>query len=763
MLGIRRTGDEWASPSHSQAGSSNDEYDAPPSGLVPAVTRFSSTAEVAGPQEVDMARWMMGSTEGSPAGGPGLRSRAEAAPENSAEDTEDTRRMKAVKLARSLIRDTPTGLAKGHLGRFWKLQWDELQLILQPLRSRRQAKEVGALEELRAQFEMLLETTEKTVSTLRKKLSAQLGPQDALLKLPATGDEAVARYSVAETLIMMGDLQRYRAKYVHAGSHSSPEYRACRKTFAMAVKVHPQVGWAWNQLAVIETDKLRQVFFYYRAVSVAKPYPSLDQLRLQLGDAATEWRKTSAKDTVADGFYGRFFYIHHAIASKTALDRAESTILQASICCRAVLDGLGEEESVEWLDRIVAVNFCALVFCSQPEPDVEEWKTQCARKCTVPPRLVSGELELDISAVLASQRGRVLWRFLTGVLEEIIFAVRRKVPAAGQLLATVNWASVWLVSHQPVWKSPELARIRGALRGLKADGLVCFRPAAAETAQWQLPEDKFLIGATPRPLVFPEATETSQASQALLSLVGAGEDASDSDEEVVIYQGLRQPAPEGVDDKCPDGLEHSVRLARLGLICDSIADMVAEPLSLLAPQPKAPLKTCDWKPLIVVDAPNVALKMGGFEKKFCSRGVQIVLEHYLSLGHEVVAFLPEYYVDAEAVDKARIESRRRGPKGHEVRVPDDIQLLWDLVKKKILVVTPPQDYDDSYAIAHARRNEGCIVTNDLYRDYLEKQKGEQNYKEAKSWVKTHSISFTFVGDVFLPNPDFRFPPPKAPA
>jgi len=75
---------------------------------------------------------------------------------------------------------------------------------------------------------------------------------------------------------------------------------------------------------------------------------------------------------------------------------------------------------------------------------------------------------------------------------------------------------------------------------------------------------------------------------------------------------------------------------------------------------------------------------------------------------------------------------------------------------ELLVVTPPQDYDDSYVIKYAQSKDGCILTNDMYRDYVEKC---HHKRRAKDWLRSHLISFTFVGDEFLPNPDFEFPPP----
>ena len=49
---------------------------------------------------------------------------------------------------------------------------------------------------------------------------------------------------------------------------------------------------------------------------------------------------------------------------------------------------------------------------------------------------------------------------------------------------------------------------------------------------------------------------------------------------------------------------------------------------------------------------------------------------------------------------------------------DDMPLLNALVDQGLIVLTPPQDYDDSYSIDYARRHNCCIVTNDRYNDNI---------------------------------------------
>ena len=39
-----------------------------------------------------------------------------------------------------------------------------------------------------------------------------------------------------------------------------------------------------------------------------------------------------------------------------------------------------------------------------------------------------------------------------------------------------------------------------------------------------------------------------------------------------------------------------------------------------------------------------------------------------------------------------------------------------------MITTPGQDYDDSYCIQYARKQNAFIVTNDKFRDYIEQFK-----------------------------------------
>ena len=151
------------------------------------------------------------------------------------------------------------------------------------------------------------------------------------------------------------------------------------------------------------------------------------------------------------------------------------------------------------------------------------------------------------------------------------------------------------------------------------------------------------------------------------------------------------------------------------------------------------------RPLIILDASNIAMKHGG--QTYSTKGIQIVMDYFTKNGHEVISFLPEYLF------------RQKDPNNplNKKRVaPDNIEYLKDLLKKNLVIQSPPQDYDDSYCIQHAKNHNAYIVTNDLFRDYLENISDSRRRETERIWIKEKCISFTFFKDEFIPNPDAAF-------
>ena len=54
------------------------------------------------------------------------------------------------------------------------------------------------------------------------------------------------------------------------------------------------------------------------------------------------------------------------------------------------------------------------------------------------------------------------------------------------------------------------------------------------------------------------------------------------------------------------------------------------------------------------------------------------------------------------------------------------------------------------------------MTNDLFRDAVN-QMSFHLQQDTREWMMAHLLSYTFVGDEFVPNPDFRYPVEPMPA
>jgi len=163
------------------------------------------------------------------------------------------------------------------------------------------------------------------------------------------------------------------------------------------------------------------------------------------------------------------------------------------------------------------------------------------------------------------------------------------------------------------------------------------------------------------------------------------------------------------------------------------------------------VKEASSKSLLVLDLPNICMRHG-MHKKFSCAGIQICIDYFRKRGFkQLVAFVPEHLLDYEHASKHRHLVRLGMEKESKVKtkLPDNISLLLSLEEEGYVVPTPSQDYDDSYCIKYAFQHGGYVVTNDKYRDC--------NIEGiTRDWRRTHLMTFTFVNDEFIPNPDFVF-------
>lgn len=153
------------------------------------------------------------------------------------------------------------------------------------------------------------------------------------------------------------------------------------------------------------------------------------------------------------------------------------------------------------------------------------------------------------------------------------------------------------------------------------------------------------------------------------------------------------------------------------------------------------------KPLILLDMSNIAMRHGNSEK-FSTKGIKVCLDFFINNGHEVCGFLPEYLFRDDK-DKNQTRTNKK-------LIPDDVVYLKELHSKGLVIQTPSQDYDDSYNIQYCKSKNAFFVTNDLYRDYIEKISDSKAREAEKRWINSKRISYTFNKDEFIPGPDNDF-------
>ena len=152
------------------------------------------------------------------------------------------------------------------------------------------------------------------------------------------------------------------------------------------------------------------------------------------------------------------------------------------------------------------------------------------------------------------------------------------------------------------------------------------------------------------------------------------------------------------------------------------------------------------KPLIVLDASNIAMRHGEQKGIYSTKGIEIAIEYFTKNHHKVISFLPDYLFKEKDPNKH----------GKKRVLPDNLPYLYGLVSKGLVVKSPPQDYDDSYCIQYAKAKNAFVVSNDMFRDYIDNIKDKVERETEKNWRDVYCISFTFNGDEFLPNPDAPF-------
>ncbi|RLN94825.1 hypothetical protein BBJ28_00011157 [Nothophytophthora sp. Chile5] len=117
-----------------------------------------------------------------------------------------------------------------------------------------------------------------------------------------------------------------------------------------------------------------------------------------------------------------------------------------------------------------------------------------------------------------------------------------------------------------------------------------------------------------------------------------------------------------------------------------------------------------------------------------------------------VAFAPNFWLNQKPTPGSA------NPRENGAMETDDWALLSALVQQDHVILTPSQAsashaaHDDFYVIDYAVKYDGFIVTNDMFRDHVSHKRQFHGKTLTTSWVRSHCIDFTFVGQEFMPNP-----------
>ena len=86
-----------------------------------------------------------------------------------------------------------------------------------------------------------------------------------------------------------------------------------------------------------------------------------------------------------------------------------------------------------------------------------------------------------------------------------------------------------------------------------------------------------------------------------------------------------------------------------------------------------------------------------------------------------------------------------------------METMIRLQREGVITASPGRDYSDSYTIEYAKSKNGIIITNDRYNDAKMKITDLEKRKITERWFRNHVITYSFVGDDFIPNPDYEPP------
>ncbi|ANQ07233.1 Uncharacterized protein PCOAH_00016560 [Plasmodium coatneyi] len=169
--------------------------------------------------------------------------------------------------------------------------------------------------------------------------------------------------------------------------------------------------------------------------------------------------------------------------------------------------------------------------------------------------------------------------------------------------------------------------------------------------------------------------------------------------------------------------------------------------------------------MVILDGKNIGTRyQDNYKKYFDPFRIKVVLDYYKIRKYEVKIVIPEEYVMHERDDHLDKKIPNRGYYHLQVHnsseVPDfiltgnDLLFFQNLHILGCLIIHPLESYY-AFCVHLVQRWNSCFVTNVTLSEL--NMKVREFDKPPLKNIGAHFISYTFLGDEFLPNPTFRWP------
>ena len=129
---------------------------------------------------------------------------------------------------------------------------------------------------------------------------------------------------------------------------------------------------------------------------------------------------------------------------------------------------------------------------------------------------------------------------------------------------------------------------------------------------------------------------------------------------------------------------------------------------------------------IIIDVPNVAAAAG--VDHYAMEGVANCVQHYQRKGYNILCVVPNRYLQSDRLKHKKVRQNFT----YEIT---GREILFELRKCNLLAVVPSGVYDDTFSIQTLIHTDGCIVSNDLYRDTT---------IVPHDWLQARRIAFMFL-------------------